>query len=125
VPLFAIFVGLVQLRRRRPFVQHLVFSLHLYGFLLVLLMVSDVAVKWPLKWFVNNTSWDPSSQLLDNIVTVPSLVVLWVYIGMGLRNAYADGRVAAVVKGFALAYAVGLVLFVYRAILFFTTYWGT
>jgi hypothetical protein len=125
VPFFALVVALLQLRRRRPFVQHLVFSLHLYGFLLVLLMASDVVLTQPLKWLVYNTSWDPSNQLLDTIVTIPSLVALAVYIGIGLRNAYADGPLAAAVKGLALAYAVGIVLFVYRAILFFTTYWAT
>jgi hypothetical protein len=93
--------------------------------LLVLLMVSDVVLKQPLKWLVRNTSWDPTSQLLDNIVTVPSLIALALYLGIGLRNAYGDGKLAAAVKGIALAFSVGLVLFVYRAILFFTTFWAT
>ena len=103
--------------------HHLVFALHLYCLLLLLMIAQRIAVQWPLGLVVK-MGWRPSPGLADAIVTTVLLTGVGVYLAMGLRRADDETRMSAALKAVPLAIAVLAVLLVYRALLFYTTYWA-
>ena len=124
VPVFALVVMLLEIRRHRFALQHLIFSLHAYTFLLVLSIVVDGVLVIPI-WLIRSGRWILGGQQLDNAVGFVVLLTMGVYYALALGRAYGDGRVAATLKSVALVVSMALILFLYRAFLFFVTYWTT
>jgi hypothetical protein len=125
VPMFAVAVGLVSVRRRRYAVQHVVFSLHAFSALLLLLFTVAPAVGVPLAWAVRAGVARLSSQALDYAMTTALALTFGPYLALGLRRAYGDGWVAAAGKAVLLWIGLAVTLLTYRFVLFFTTFWAT
>jgi hypothetical protein len=125
VPMFAAIVGIVNVRRRRYALQHLVFSLHAFSVLFLILLTVAVAVEVPLKWWARARGIDLHWQVTDQTVSSAVILAFGTYAALALRRAYGDGRAAAIAKAAALCVALGLVLFAYRFVLFFTVFWAT
>jgi hypothetical protein len=125
VPMLALFVGAVEIRRRRPFVQHLVFVFHLYTTLLLFAVVQRYVVLWPLRLGSRATGVHLTNGAEDDIVSWVMLTAVGVYTSLALRRAYDDGRAASLLKGALVSVAILVVLLLYRALLFYTTFWAT
>jgi hypothetical protein len=119
-PAFALAVGLLGLGRRRPAVQHLVFSVHFYSFLLLLTLF----VAWPVV--LAGRAWrglggKVPAQTIDPIIGAGFAVGIVVFLIPAFRRAYGDGRIGAVLKALLGLAAVILILSWYRKLLFYVT----
>ena len=125
VPVFALAVALVEVRRRRFALQHLVFALHAYTFLLLLNVLVDLVLLSGIKLVAQASGGDINWRAIDQLVGLSIAVPLFVYLWLALRRAYGDRRLVAAVKAGALVAAVVAILIAYRYLLYFTTYWAT
>jgi hypothetical protein len=124
VPVFALLVALLEVRKQRYALQHLVFALHLYTVLLIVMMAADLLALFPLALLLRH-----GARLLhtnqDGALSLVIVIAMFVYLVLALRRAYLDGRLAALVKALALVVGMAMILFVYRLVLFYTTFWTT
>jgi hypothetical protein len=125
VPGFALAVGLVGWRRRRGVVHHLVFALHTMAAVLLATAVLNRFVFSPGLALWQRAGLPLTSQGADDVVSLALSLALGTYFHHALRRAYGDGRRGAALKAFALVMAYWLVLWAYRALLFFVTFWTT
>jgi len=98
---FALLLPIRYFRSRRPFVAPLVFSLHLYAFLLLLFSVASVAAVVDV-WFGGAGL---NSARMDNILSVISLVACATYLYMATGAVYGASGTIRVLKVAALALA--------------------
>jgi Protein of unknown function (DUF3667) len=118
---FALLLPLVFLRARRPFVTHVVFSLHLYAFLLLLFCLALLAAKVS-AWLGFGGLQDAA---VDNVLSVFNLVACGLYIYMAIRPVYDTAGVRRVLQALALAIAVAAIVIGYRFALFLITLYTT
>jgi hypothetical protein len=122
VPLYALVLQVFYWRARRYYVEHLVFSLHFFAFLLLLIAAMNsalfIAARVPHLFGLN--LWLLQS---DNFVTFLMLSLCAVYLLVALRRAYGQGKLITALKCLALALCVLGVIQIYRFILFFTTFY--
>lgn len=123
VPMFALGLAIVQLRRRRPALQHLVFALHVYTVMLLLAILQHYLVQWPMRGYAALTGTPLDSRAADNLIGIFMLAAMAVYIGMGLHRAYGDRRLVAAIEGTALGWTMLVHLALYRYLLFFVADW--
>jgi hypothetical protein len=122
VPLYALVLQMFYWRPRRYYVEHLVFSLHLFAFLLLLIAAMNVLLFAALhvqRVFGLNL-WLLQS---DNFVTLLMLSLCATYLLVSLRRTYGQGKLRTALKCVALALCVLGVIQIYRFILFFTTFY--
>jgi hypothetical protein len=122
VPLYALVLQMFYWRPRRYYVEHLIFSLHLFAFLLLLIASMNVALLLSLhaRRLVGLNLWMLQS---DNFVTFLMLSLCATYLLVALRRTYGQGIMRTALKCLALALCVLGVIQVYRLILFFTTFY--
>lgn len=125
VPMYAALVALVEVRRRRPAVQHLVFALHVFTTLLLLAIAQRYLLHLPLRALGGFESEGQANRVLNELIGIFMMSAMAVYIGLALRRAYGDGVPSAIVKGAFLGWSLLLVLGLYRYLLFYTVYWAT
>jgi hypothetical protein len=117
IPIFAVFVAALH-PRRRPLVGHLVFATHFTAFLLLALLAM-VPVVLGILYAARVFGTPPGGDALFTSLLV-ALCVAWLV--PALRTAYGASRAAAVLRGFALAVALLVVIQLYRLVLFWTTF---
>ncbi len=118
---FSALLPLAFLRERRPFMTHVVFSLHLYTFLLLLFcaaLLSGKASEW-LGWGGLDT------PMVDNVLSIANLAGCAVYLYLAIQPVYGATGPGRVAKAMALAMAAAAVAIGYRFVLFFITLYGT
>lgn len=127
VPAFALFVGLVTLglRRRRPFVQHLVFSFHLYSWFLLFLIVSAYVLYVPVTFVLARLGVEAGVYGYDAEYSIALLAVFSIYTAAAYRRAYDLPRVLSGLAGVTSVLAAGIIVQAYRALLFFVTFYST
>ena len=103
VPPFALLPALVFWRSRRPFVGHVVFSLHLYSFLLLLFCVALAVVGGSL--FFGGPGLE--SETFDHVLSIAELLVCAFYLYIAVGSVYGATGAARIFKVAALALAVG------------------
>lgn len=118
---FAVVPWLVFHRRRKPFVAHAVFSLHLYSFLLLLLCVADVIPALDARFGEGGAWW----QVLDNAMAAALLLACAVYMHVASRKVYGAQGVARAAQVAVLTIGVGAVVLSYRFGLFVLTLYTT
>lgn len=116
VPVFALGLAALRAGQGRYFAEHLVFAVHFYAFLLLLLAVQTTLTTWLLRL---SSGW--SDQAVDMWGSSVTLTVLLAYLTLamratGTRSVWRAGAEAAVLVGWFMA-----VLFGYRFLLFFVT----
>ena len=124
VPIFSLFVMAAYWRARRYYVEHLVFSLHFYSFLLLVTSVMQAVTIFALR-ALRPSGLGPDSAAVDSWLTLLELAVLAAFLYKALRHLYHEPRWMALAKTAVLSFSVGLVLTLYRFILFFVTLYTT
>ena len=114
---FALLLPLVFLRERRPFMTHVVFSLHLYSFLLLLFCLALLAAA--LSEFLG--VGDLQTAAVDNVLSVLNLAACALYIYLAIGPVYGSAGVTRVVQTAVLAIAVAAIVIGYRFALFLIT----
>ena len=118
---FALTLPLVFVRERRPFMTHVVFSLHLYTFLLLLFCVALLAAK-ASAWLGFGGLAVP---VVDNVLSVANLSACAVYVYLAIGVVYGTTRFVRLAQAAALALVAAAVVVGYRFALFFITLYGT
>ena len=117
VPALALLVWLVNRRRSRYALHHLVFALHFYVvFFAIIVGIAVLAVG--LAKVLGPTAVQGADPVLSAIV----LAVTTTYLARAERRAYGTSGIGTVVRGAFLAVGTLLVLGAYRGLLFFTTF---
>lgn len=124
IPIFALALAILFAFQRRLFAEHIVFSVHVYAFLLIF-FVAAVAVFFPLTHWVapafaatrGAIAWIQS----DEGITTLLAAVMGSYLYLGLRNVYKSGRITAVLRTIILFYLIGALTNVHHDVLFYTT----
>ncbi len=118
---FALLLPIMFYRARQPFVAHIVFSLHLYAFLLVLFCVSLAVAAVDVMF--GGAGLD--SARMDNILSVFNLAACTTYLYIATGRVYGAGRMIRVIKVAVLAPAVASILLGYRFTVFLITLYST
>ncbi|HET9130094.1 MAG TPA: DUF3667 domain-containing protein, partial [Terriglobia bacterium] len=119
--LFSPAPSIVFYRRHRPLVAHVVFALHLYSFLLLLLCVATTVPAVSAWW-----GWAArDSESLDHGISIGLLIASAVYLYLSAEKVYAERGSLLVLKTGALTVAVATVLLGYRFILLWITLYST
>jgi hypothetical protein len=113
VPLFAIGIMLVNFRKRRYFIEHVVFATHVYAVLLLLSVIASLGIYayWTLK--LGNTF----------NLEMPFMAITTGYLLLGLREVYGDTWIAASLKSLLLMGALLVVISLFRLALFMVALW--
>ncbi|WP_280154387.1 DUF3667 domain-containing protein [Piscinibacter sp. XHJ-5] len=118
---FALLLPVVFLRARRPFMAHMVFSLHLYSFLLLLFCVGLLAAE--LSRWAGAGGLD--SPRVDTVLSIALLIACSVYLYLAIGPVYQARGAMRVVQTMVLAIAVASIVLGYRFVLFLITLYGT
>ena len=118
---FTLLLPLAFLRERRPFMTHVVFSLHLYTFLLLLFCVALLAAK--LSAVLGFGGLD--APMVDNVLSVANLAACAAYIYLAIGPVYGATGTQRTAKAVLLALAVAAIVIGYRFVLFFITLYAT
>ena len=105
---------------RRPFVAHIVFSLHLYTFLLLFCVSLAIAAIDVLFGGAGL-----NSAAMDNILSVFNLTACAVYLYRATGNVYGGSGMIRAAKIAILAPAVAGILLGYRFVIFLITLYST
>jgi hypothetical protein len=113
LPLIALFLKLLYIRQKRPFVEHLIYTLHLHTFVLA---ITSFLFGY---WLIQLEGYDSSTPLLITIL-LSSL-----YFFFSIKNVYKQGLMKRWVKififfmGYCLIMALSLLPFLGLNFLFF------
>jgi cellulose synthase/poly-beta-1,6-N-acetylglucosamine synthase-like glycosyltransferase len=118
---FALVLPLAFLGERRPFMLHVVFSLHLYTFLLLLFCLAILVAKSSALVGFGGLE----TARVDNVISVINLGVCALYIYFAIGPTYRTSGFTRVAKAFLLAIAVALIVLGYRFMLFLITIYSS
>lgn len=118
---FSMLLPLAFLRERLPFMTHVVFSLHLYAFLLLLFCLALVAAR--LSALIGFGGLD--NPIVDDVLTVANLAACSAYLYLAIYPVYGITGVRRLATTALLALAVLAIVVGYRFLLFFVTLYGT
>ena len=130
MPAFALVVSALEWRRRRTYVEHLVFSVHAITWMLLFMLVAVPLIERPLWLFVVRpmvASPQATGAAMD--AANESTLALFIMLGFllsswaALRRVYEDGHLKAIVKSAVLALSFMVLIQLYRSLLFFVTYY--
>jgi Protein of unknown function (DUF3667) len=119
VPLFALMLALLFIKRKIPYTAHLVFSLHYYSFLIIFLLVIPYILR-PVQWILNNLhfGFDLTRSEFSFILII--MGVTFIYLLFALKRLYPQNLILTILKSFILSSTViFLIAYVYRIALFF------
>ena len=114
---FALLLPLVFLRERRPSMTHVVFSLHLYSFLLLLFCVALLAAKLGAVLGFG----DLQTPAVDNVLSIINLAACALYIYLAIGPVYGATGGLRIAQAAVLAIAVAAIVIGYRFALFLIT----
>lgn len=118
---FALVLPLVFFGRHRPFMAHLVFSLHLHAFLMLLFCVAVLAAGID----VLAGGGGLKSPVVDNVLSVVNAAACAVYLYAAVGAAYGAAGWARVAKVAVLTTAVAAAVVGYRFVIFLLTLYVT
>jgi len=135
VPLFALFFSLMFLGQKRFFIEHLIFCFHFYCFMLLyetigLTLTWLIILLLSLPFFAFSDHFPDHfvefSKLLtgDEISTIIVSVVFFTFLFIAIKRVYFQSNFEAFVKAFISVILFWEIVFGYRDILFFTTFYG-
>jgi len=118
---FAPIPALVFRRRGRPFAAHVVFSLHLYAFMLLVFSIGTPIPELPvLVGGVRSTS-----QPLDTVLSIALVVVCAIYLHHAVGTVYGGARIRRALSTALLTTGVAAIVLGYRFALFVITLYTT
>jgi hypothetical protein len=118
---FTLLLPTLFFRAWQPFVAHIVFSLHLYTFLLLLFCVCVAIAGMDVLFGGEGLN----SAGMDNVLSLFNLVACAVYLYIATGRVYGGNGIIRAVKVALLAPAVAVILLGYRFIIFLITLYST
>ena len=135
IPMFALLISILYIRQKRYFVEHLVFSLHFYSLVLILLsvimflfslVIEGIALLIAIFAKITEQKTAFKFQIIENDqeYSLIIFIILLFYLFRALKRVYGESRFMDLFKGFILIFGFAVIVNIYRLILFFTTYYG-
>lgn len=118
---FSLAPALIFVRKRFPLVAHVVFSLHQYAFLLLVLSVALV-IQSLSEWLGGPGK---ESDVFDLVATISWLIASAAYLYFATGTVYGERGIRRVLKTIVLTFVVGNVVLGYRFVLFLVTLYST
>jgi hypothetical protein len=118
---FSLAPAIVFRRSGRPPVVHVVFALHFYAFVLLLLCIATAIPVISVRFGGAGLE----SESLDHAISIGLLMISAVYLFLSANAVYGDRGAVLVVKTVALTVAVAVVLLGYRFMLLLITLHST
>ena len=118
---FALLLPLVFFRKHRPFMVHLVFSLHLYTFLLLLFCVALLAAGSSALLGYGGLE----APVVDNLLSVANVAACGLYLYLAIGPVYGSTGAMRALQVIVLVIAVGAIVLGYRFALFLITLYAT
>ncbi len=113
VPILAIFIGLIYFRRDRFMVDHFVFALHLFAFLLMNFIIWGTVIQLIALW---TDVGEPSSGISLGALFFIFVIIIYTYFA---QQRFYNNRIGkGVINTILTVLALALVLWLYRLILF-------
>ncbi len=119
VPIVALFVYLLSLRKRPYYFDALIFSLHYFTLFLLSISVGDI-----LKEIIQALG-DPGANFLGIWLLIFVLIIPLTYLSISLSKYLGHKWFVAIALGIFVFIGGGLAQFLYRAIIFFLAFWST
>jgi Protein of unknown function (DUF3667) len=119
--LFSLLLPVIFFRGRRPFMAHVVFSFHLYTFLLLVFCVALLAAKLSELAGLGGLE----TPTVDNVLSVANLAACAVYIYLAIGPVYGATGSLRIGKAILLALAAAAIVVGYRFLLFLITLYAT
>jgi len=116
IPVFALLLALLFVRCRRTFIEHLLFSTHLFAFLLLFFLLQGVLVILPTRLLTGQSG---DSATLELLFSLSTLLVLGAYLFVGFRRFYQISRARAIGAAALGTLAFPLLVIGYRMLLFY------
>ena len=126
VPLFALVLAMLYVRRKRYFAEHLVFALHFFCFFLLLFLLTTPVILI-MKLALGRISFGsapttrPVRQISELYFLVPVITGWCVYLAEAVRRVYGSRRVGATVQALVLTFAVFVIFLFYRDAVFYAS----
>jgi hypothetical protein len=121
VPMFAAVLLALYWRRRRYFVEHLVFATHFYSLFLLLLPFLHLVLVPPFR--AAHRAGVAGGVNFDILFTAIFLIICGAYIFAAQRRVYGQRRVVTLLKCLALVASAAVIIQLYRFVLFFTAFY--
>jgi len=118
-PMLALVLAILNFRRRRYFSEHVIFSLHVYSWWLLWLLMILLLFSLTLV-LTRIAGYSLTLPHLDLYATLLEFGGLGVYMFFASRRFYKDGLFAVILKGVVLTFCGYGLFLLYRALLFFT-----
>lgn len=118
---FALLPPLVFIRARRPFMTHVVFSLHLYTFLLLLFCAALLVATFSASLGFGGLE----AANVDNVLSVISFAACSLYLYLAIGPVYETAGATRFVQTAVLALAVPVIVLGYRFVIFLITLYTT
>jgi Protein of unknown function (DUF3667) len=118
---FAVLLPVVFLGRRKPFMAHLIFSVHLYAFMLLVFSVAVIAADADLLLGGAGLK----SSRVDNVLSAINVTACAAYLYAAIGPAYAARGWARAIKAGLLVGAAAAIVLGYRFALFLITLYST
>ena len=129
VPVLAVVMAILFMGAGKTYVEHLVFSVQVYTFLLSYLAGVVLLVLLPAAMLLRTAGPRAESirLLIDSELGITAIVItgLTVYMFLGFQRAYGSSKLRAALSGLVLAWTIGLLTGVYHDALFYVTFWTT
>ena len=122
IPFMALFLKVLYWRPRRYYVEHLIFSIHFYSFLVLIALCWETIAQtmlFALKQFThyNQTGFH---ELIFSIILAIGIAL---YLFFSLRTVYSQSMFLTIIKTSVITFSLYWVLWGYRAILFFVCFY--
>ncbi|MFI5211948.1 MAG: DUF3667 domain-containing protein [Ignavibacteria bacterium] len=115
IPIYALIVFALSFRKRKYFGESLIFSIHIYSFILIITSLILFIVRL----------LDPAVLLNDSIMTAVIFAVLSCYLYIASGRVFAFRGINLIIKSIIFTAAFFFVLAIYRMILFLVTFYST
>lgn len=118
---FALLLPLVFVSERRPFMAHVVVSLHPYTFLLVVFSAALLVAKFSSMLGLEGLE----APRVDNVLSVANLIACGFYLCLAIGPFYGVKNAKGAIQAMVLALAVAAIVLGYRFALFLVTVYAT
>jgi len=135
IPIYAFFISLLFMGQRRYFVEHLVFSLHFYSFMLIFMIFGFqiiyilITLIMLLARVTKLVSHEEAVAVLqffnvDEGITILSGIFYFAYLFVAMKRVYAQSNFESFFKALISVYLIYFTITIYRSLLFFSTFYG-
>lgn len=124
IPMLAVLTAVITLPRRRPAAQHVIFALHTMTAVLIMIMLISL-ILGIFERVTVHAGIDVRWQILDQLSAIMLMICLGAYAHRALRRAYGISTTSATIRALLFAVAFIPAVFLYRGVLFFTTFYTT